>query len=78
MLARAGEIDSGEVTCWEKDALAHSEQPALGMPAFLANGTYAETVEFLSSLRENRAPHPSVEEVWQSVELCHRLQQAAG
>lgn len=77
VLARAGEIDSGEVICYENDQVVHSEQPACDTPSFVANGAYAETEEFLASLRENRPAHPTVEEIWQSVELCHRLQHAS-
>ena len=74
VLARAGEVDAGEVTYWEYGEIAHSDEPARGMPPFMKNGTYAETLEFISSLKENRPPYPSLEAVWQSVELCHRIQ----
>ena len=30
------------------------------------------------ALRERRGPHPSPAEVWRSVELSHRIQQAVG
>jgi len=74
VLARAGEVDSGEVTCWENGEIAYSDEPARGMPSFVRNGAYAETLEFISSLKENRPPHPSLADVWQSVELCHHIQ----
>lgn len=74
-LVRVGGPDSGEVRCWERGQLAVEEEPARGMPAYVRNGAYDETTEFISALRENRAPRPSPAEVLQSVELCHRIGQ---
>ena len=74
-LVRVGGPDSGEVRCWEGGRLAVEEEPARGMPAYVRNGAYDETTEFISALRENRAPRPSPAEVLQSVELCHRIGQ---
>lgn len=74
-VARVGRYDSGEATCWENGRIVFEIEPARGMPAFMKNGTYAETVEFLSALKEKRAPHPSPADVLQSVELCHRIEQ---
>ena len=72
-LVRAGGMDSGQVRCWENDHLVVKDDPARGMPGFVRNGTYDETVEFITALKEDRAPHPSPVEVLQSVELCHRI-----
>jgi len=77
VIARAGESDSGEWTAWENGEVAQHRDPAPGTPLWDANGTYAETVEFLTALRENRTPHPTPAEVLQSVELCRRMQRAA-
>jgi len=74
-LARVGRYDSGELICWENGRVVIEDEPARGMPEFVRNGTYGETVEFISALKENRAPHPSPAEVLQSVELCHRIGQ---
>jgi len=75
VLASVGDVDSGEVSVWEHGQMLRRSEPARGMPSFVKNGTFAETVEFLSALRENRVPHPTPTEVWQSVDLCHRIQQ---
>ncbi|NLG49979.1 MAG: Gfo/Idh/MocA family oxidoreductase [Chloroflexi bacterium] len=63
------------VRCWEGDRLALDEEPARDEPAFVRNGAYDETVEFITALRENRQPHPSPAEVLQSVELLHAIAQ---
>lgn len=72
--AAVGEVDSGEVTCWEGGRIALADEPARGTPSFVKNGTYAETAEFISSLREERLPNPSPADVRQSLELCHRIE----
>jgi predicted dehydrogenase len=74
-VARVGRYDSGEIICWENDRIAFQGEPARGMPEFVRNGTYAETVEFLSALKEKRVPHPSPAEVLQSVEVSHKIGQ---
>lgn len=71
----AGDYGSGGFSAWENGSLTRRDDPAGGMPAWMSNGTYAETVEFLSALREGRAPHPTPAEVLQSVELCHQIQE---
>ena len=72
-LARVGRYDSGEVMCWKDGRVVVEDEPARGMPEFIKNGTYAETVEFIAAFKENRAPYPSPAEVLQSVELCHNI-----
>ena len=74
-LARVGRYDSGEVMCWEDGRVVFEDEPAQGMPEYIRNGTYGETVEFISAIKETRAPHPSPAEVLQSVELCHKIGQ---
>ncbi len=77
LLASIGEHGSGEFSAWEQGVQVEYNEPAHGMPAWMRNGTYAETVEFLNALREGRSPHPTPAEVLQSVELCHQIQQKA-
>ena len=47
--------------------------PGAGTPEFIRSGTYAETAEFVDSLKSNRPPRPSPSEVLDSVELCYRI-----
>lgn len=77
-LARVGRYDRGSFTCWEGNRMLIEDEPARGEPEFVRNGTYGETVEFLSALQENRPPHPSPAEVLQSVELSHSIWREAG
>ena len=74
-LVKVGGPDTGEVYCWEQAQLAVKAEPAQGMPEFVRNGAYHETVGFISALIEGRMLHPSPAEVFQSVELCHRISQ---
>ena len=56
--------------CWEHGKRIFFEQPAKPTePECIANGTYGETVEFISALKEKRAPRASMAEVLQSMEL---------
>lgn len=75
VLAQASDFDSGSFTAWENGRIVRRDNPTEGMPSYVKNGTYAETVEFLSALMEHRDPHPTPAEVRQSVEICHRIQQ---
>jgi predicted dehydrogenase len=75
---RVGGSDTGEVRCWQGGALELEDVPARGEPTYVCNGAYDESVEFIASLREDRAPHPSPAQVLQSVELCEQIQQSAG
>jgi len=78
VVARAGQTGSGAVTAWERGEMVLDTEPAEGLPVFVRNGAYGETVEFISALREGRAPRPSIREVRQSVELCQCIQDEAG
>jgi predicted dehydrogenase len=73
-LAGAGDTDSGLAHCWEDGELVVEECPSRDMPGFVRNGTYAETLAFISALQVGRAPYPSPTEVLQSVELCEAIQ----
>jgi predicted dehydrogenase len=76
-LVRAGGPDTGEVRCWEGGRLVIDENPALGEPEYVRNGTYAETTAFIGALSGSRPMHPTPAEVLQSVELCERIEQGA-
>ncbi len=73
-VATSGEVDSGEGVMWEGGLVAQHHNPARDVPLFVTNGTFAETVAFLHDLRDRRIPHPTPTEVWQSVDICHRIQ----
>jgi predicted dehydrogenase len=49
------------------------EETAQDMPEEVLNGCYDETSEFIRALREKRNPHPTIEDVFPSVELCLNL-----
>lgn len=54
-----------------RDNLLEEEEIASpGMPEDVLNGCYDEAAEFIRSLNCNNAAHPSIEEVFPSVELC--------
>jgi len=66
-LARWG----GAVQCWENGKQVFAEHPVTqDEPECVANGTYGETVEFISSLKENRCPQSSLLDVMPSMELA--------
>ena len=68
----------GRVQCWEGGEKVLDEEPLKGMPDCVRNGAYGETMEFISAIREDRAPHPSPSEVLQTVELCHAIAGTGG
>lgn len=59
--------------CWKDNALVVEERPPEGQPSHVRLGPYAETHEFVSALEEERAPWPSVKEVFPSVEMAYTL-----
>jgi predicted dehydrogenase len=73
-LVRVGGPDTGEVRCWEGGKLVLDENPTLGEPTFVCNGTFAETSAFIQSLDGSRPLHPTPAEVLQTVELCEQIQ----
>lgn len=77
ILARAGANDGGDITVCREGRVVLHDEPARGLPVFVQNGTYAETVEFITAIKENRPPHPAPSEVLQSVVLCHAIEQSA-
>jgi predicted dehydrogenase len=58
------------------------EQTAEGVPEDVLNGCYDEATEFIRALSRRQSPHPTIADVFPSVELCLRLaktvQQSAG
>lgn len=73
MLARAGTVDSGNFTEWNNGEIIYSEESGEGTDPFVINGTYDETVEFISSLKEKRPPYPSLTDVLPSVKICQDI-----
>lgn len=69
-----GGPDTGEVRCWEGGQLALDENPSLGEPTYVRNGTYAETTAFIESLAGEGLIHPTPAEVLQTVELCEQIE----
>ena len=69
---------SGTVTRWENGTIETTNLLSDEPPAFVENGAYDETVEFIASIREKRPPRPSPEMVLQSVEVCERIIKEAG
>jgi hypothetical protein len=49
------------------------EDAAEGIPEEVLNGCYDEASEFIRALREKRNPHPTIEDVFPSVQLCLNL-----
>ena len=45
------------------------------MPEDVLNGCFNEAAEFISAVAHKRPPHPTIEEVFPSVELCFEMAQ---
>jgi hypothetical protein len=45
------------------------------MPEDVLNGSFNEAAEFISAVAHKRPPHPTIEEVFPSVELCFEMAQ---
>lgn len=60
------------IRCFRENRLV-VEESAEGMPEDVLNGCYDETSTFISALTSKQPLHPSVEEVFPSVELCWSL-----
>ena len=72
-----GEADRGVTETWEDGKRVQVDEPAKGMPLHVRNGSYAETCAFIECLKNGQKPWPSVNDVWPSVDLCHRIHQLA-
>jgi predicted dehydrogenase len=72
-LIRSGYADTGSVQAWENNQMAWQYQTPAGTDSWIRNGTYAETVEFISSIQASRAPHPTPSDILQTVELTHQM-----
>lgn len=75
--ARVADFDIGALKAWENGELVVDEESGPGLPEFVRNGAYDETVEFIAALREDRAPGPAPADVLPSVEICDALARAA-
>ena len=75
--AGVADFDTGGMKAWEKGNLVVDEIIAPALPNFVRNGAYGELVEFIASLREDRAPRPTPADVLQTVEICDALQRVA-
>jgi predicted dehydrogenase len=75
VLAEVTEGSDPKAVLWECGQISQSDAPTTGMPDFVQNGSYNETIEFISSLNDNRDPRPSPADVLQSVELCQCIQE---
>ncbi len=53
------------------------EQTSEGVPEDVLNGCYDEATEFIRALSLRQSPHPTIEDVFPSVELCLRLAKTA-
>jgi len=53
------------------------EETAHGMSEEVLNGCYGETSEFIRALSQKRNPHPTIEDVFPSVDLCLKLAKEA-
>lgn len=61
------------VRCFRENRLQFAENVSEGLPEDVVNGCYDEASEFISALRARRPAHPTIEEVFPSVELCLSL-----
>jgi predicted dehydrogenase len=69
----AGTNPHPRLRCWKDDDLVVDEHPPEEQPPFVRVGAYAEIEEFVAALAEERAPWPSVAEVYPSVEIAFKL-----
>jgi myo-inositol 2-dehydrogenase / D-chiro-inositol 1-dehydrogenase len=75
--ASVADFDAGGMKAWENGDLVVDEIVDPELPSYVRNGAYGELVEFIASLREDRAPRPTPADVLQSVEICDALQRIA-
>jgi predicted dehydrogenase len=64
--------------CFRDGHLVSEEVAAADMPEDVLNGCYDEAAEFIRALRSKGRPHPSIEEVFPSVELCWKMARKIG
>jgi len=63
--------------CFRDNCLVAEEVAAQDVPEDVLNGCYDEVVEFVRALNHKDAPHPSIEEVFPSVQLCLAMAKSA-
>ena len=75
--AGVGEHDTGAARGWQDGTLALRHDVEEGEPLCVQNGTYGETVAFLSAVDGGAPVQPSLREVLQSVEVCQAMMEQA-
>ena len=63
--------------CFRENLLVTEETASETMPEDVLNGCYDEAAAFIRALKQNEQPHPSIEDVFPSVELCLTLARIA-
>jgi myo-inositol 2-dehydrogenase / D-chiro-inositol 1-dehydrogenase len=63
--------------CFQDNRLVLEEAAPAGAAEDVLNGCYDEAAEFVSALASKKAPRPSIEDVFPSVELCLALAKTA-
>lgn len=61
--------------CFRDNRLELAESVSDQMPEDVLNGCFNEAAEFISAVAHKRPPHPTIEEVFPSVELCFEMAQ---
>jgi len=64
--------------CFRGGRLVLEDLAAADMPEDVLSGCYDEAAEFIRALRSKDRPHPSIEEVFPSVELCWKMARNIG
>src|SRR5450755_3841257 len=64
--------------CFRGGRLVSEDLAAADMPEDVLSGCYDEAAEFIRALRSKDRPHPSIEEVFPSVELCWKMARNIG
>lgn len=62
---------------YRENRLAIEETASDNMPEDVLNGCYDDAAEFIRALTRKQAPHPSIEDVFPSVELCLAMAKTA-
>jgi predicted dehydrogenase len=63
--------------CWRNDQLEVDEAAAESEPEHLRNGSYQELEEFISALKAQRPPWPTIEDILPSVRLAFAISEKA-
>jgi predicted dehydrogenase len=66
------------VRCWRNGTLEVEMRADPGAPTCLRDGSYEEVEAFVSALNQGVMPHPGVEEVAPTMDLCTQIHAALG